>query len=239
MNKLFTSLAALSVALSMSAEVPQLLHDNVVLANGATYEVGYEAVTYGTFTMYTTDAHLFAKCSNNANIAVVISADKSGIQFCAWDNCEQITPGEGNAVTKKGSLVADVATDLKIERTTTSTVPTEEITVTVTAYDVTAPNETTTVTVKFMPEDAETVAARQGSAAISAVAAAANFVKMTAARTLAYRLPAATTLAIYNISGVKVVERTLSGEGTLALDRLPRGIYVYQAAGLTGKLLVK
>ena len=57
--------------------------------------------------------------------------------------------------------------------------------------------------------------------------------------TLSYDLAGASQLSIYSLSGKTVMSRNVSGNGTLSLGNLPKGVYVYRVSGKTGKFIIR
>lgn len=60
---------------------------------------------------------------------------------------------------------------------------------------------------------------------------------------LRYNFAASTNVAVYSIAGNQVLSRTVSGNGSIDLGTLHRGIYIYiyiyNAGGTTGKFVVR
>lgn len=56
---------------------------------------------------------------------------------------------------------------------------------------------------------------------------------------LTYSLQAPATLAVYSITGASVINRSVSGNGTVDFSTLPRGIYIYTLGGKASKVLVR
>ena len=56
---------------------------------------------------------------------------------------------------------------------------------------------------------------------------------------LSYNLQPPATLAVYSITGASVINRTVSGNGTVDFSILPRGIYIYTLGGKATKVLVR
>lgn len=77
------------------------------------------------------------------------------------------------------------------------------------------------------------------TAGIDNVAGDGSFVSLAAGNILEYNVPEGTKLDIYSINGSTVLERTVNGHGSLSLDRLAPGVYLYKAGKLSGKVLVK
>ncbi len=56
---------------------------------------------------------------------------------------------------------------------------------------------------------------------------------------IAYSLSTPSTLALYNLAGVKVLNTKLSGNGVISTTNLSTGIYIYSLDGKKGKIIVK
>lgn len=56
---------------------------------------------------------------------------------------------------------------------------------------------------------------------------------------VSYSLAAPSELAVYSITGSKVLSRTVSGTGSVELSHLSKGVYIYTLAGKTSRVLVK
>lgn len=56
---------------------------------------------------------------------------------------------------------------------------------------------------------------------------------------VSYSLSAPSELAVYSITGSKVLSHTVSGTGSVDLSHLSRGVYIYTLAGKTSRVLVK
>lgn len=77
------------------------------------------------------------------------------------------------------------------------------------------------------------------TAGIDNVAGDGSYVNLVAGNILEYNVANGTKLDIYSLNGATVIERTVNGHGSLSLDRLAPGVYLYKAGELTGKVLVK
>ncbi|MDE6438159.1 MAG: T9SS type A sorting domain-containing protein, partial [Muribaculaceae bacterium] len=79
-------------------------------------------------------------------------------------------------------------------------------------------------------------------AGAESIAASASGVTVTG-NTLAYSIPGQAQVSIYDILGGKAVDTTVSGEGSLSLASLSRGIYIYMVRGeairQSGKLVIR
>ncbi len=56
---------------------------------------------------------------------------------------------------------------------------------------------------------------------------------------LSYNVQAPANLAVYSITGASVINRTVSGNGSVDFSVLPRGIYIYTLGGKATKVLVR
>lgn len=160
--------------------------------------------------------------SNTINVTAKCTSGHS-IQMCAGGACKT-----GNTVDKTDlNIGSNAKLDLQFEYRNRNyegvTPPT--VTTVFTAQDGDGPS--ISFTLIMGPEDAsvETVAIN-------------NTVKPVA-NGIAYNLSTPSTLALYNLAGVKVIESTLSGNGVISTANLSTGIYIYSLDGKKGKIIVK
>lgn len=241
MNKFFTLILFLTVATVASAANFQILFglDKANLqpvANGATYDTGYEIVELGggAIKRYIQDAHLYLKAPVGTNMTFEVNA-KEPVQVCCLGECILMSEGVKTGTVAAGSAdLVDGTSDvysLRIDKTTTNKVP-NDVTVTIVAYETDNPAEKQTVTVNMLAKPQSEVGA------VGTIEAAGNYVKLGSGNTLSYHFAAATRLEVYNIAGRLVLSRNVNGTGTLHLD-LANGVYIYRAGSLTGKILLR
>jgi hypothetical protein len=96
----------------------------------------------------------------------------------------------------------------------------------------TSNGESVTVTLKFIPE-------AEGAAGIGTVSAAAASRINVSGKVLHYSFTQPTQVKLYTISGQAAMSRTLNGAGSLNLQGLPAGIYMYRAGKTTGKFMIR
>lgn len=75
------------------------------------------------------------------------------------------------------------------------------------------------------------------ASSISGISADADKVGM-AGNSLCYNLSAESVIRVYTILGARVIDVAASGNGSIDLSRLPKGIYLYEVIGakkLSGK----
>ncbi|MDE6692356.1 MAG: T9SS type A sorting domain-containing protein [Muribaculaceae bacterium] len=254
MKKLFTSLLAATAAFAVWADTPVLLFRGQPVEAGKTYETGYTFEEFdlgGGMTMrsYTQDSHLGLTGIKGAETVLEVKATES-VKVCSITG--QCTAGSD--VTKTGQLgMADVVSeegnnvtidlrididndDYIIEGVTEPQDPSvfvHNVTVEVTAYYAATPNDkaTTTVILRNVP-DSE----------LNGIAAVDNdltSVKLGYGNTLEYNAAVPTKLDIYTTSGSLVMSRKIYSTGSISLDSLHPGVYIYSANGTTGKILVR
>ena len=56
---------------------------------------------------------------------------------------------------------------------------------------------------------------------------------------LAYSFDKAVDLTVYDMAGHTMTSRTVEGSGTLSLDNLSKGVYIYKAGRNTGKFMIR
>lgn len=249
MKRLSTLLIAASITTAAWAEAPTLLFRGMPVEAGKTYEAGYIVESYDMdgipfMNAYMQDSHLTLRGENNASVVVEVKAS-SDIQVCSIDGqCAIGTDvtkhgllGQSNVVSQEGNLVT---VDLRIDRESDdfffddnfgSTL--SNITVDVTAYYSATPNDktTTTVILRNVP-DSELDG-------IKAVGNEIATVSLGYGNTLEYNATQPVKLDIYYVNGGLVMSRTVYSTGSINLDSLHPGVYIYSAAGQAGKILVR
>ncbi len=249
MKKFFTSFLAATAALAAWAEAPVLLFRGEPVEAGTTYETGYTAEVFevdGVVLMasYVQDAHLSLSGTKGAETVLEVKASES-VQVCGINGrCEA-----GTNVVKKGPLGTndviseagnDVTIDLRIDKQNDDYTGMEdpatfvhEITVDVTAYYSASPEDKATakVVMRNVPQSELT--------GIIAVDGDLTSVKLGYGNTLEYNAAQPTKLDIYSTSGSLVMSRKIYSTGSISLDSLHPGVYIYSANGTTGKILVR
>lgn len=248
MKKFSTLLFATSFAMAAWAEAPVLLFRDEPVESGKTYEAGYtydEMDLGGGFIVksYTQDSHLTLSGTKDAMTVLEVKASES-VQVCGIDG--QCMVGEN--VTKKGKLgmsdvIAEngdnVTIDLRIERLNDDYTGMEDpatfvptITLDVTAYYAASPNDkaTTKVTLRNVPDS---------ELGIKAVGNDFATISLGYGNTLEYNAIQPVKLDIYNVNGSLVMSKKIYSTGSISLDTLHPGVYIYSAAGKAGKILVR
>ncbi|MDE6654663.1 MAG: T9SS type A sorting domain-containing protein [Muribaculaceae bacterium] len=248
MKKLFTSLLAATAAFAVWADTPVLLFRGQPVEAGKTYETGYVADIFedgGVVLMasYVQDAHLSLTGTKGAETVLLVKANES-VQVCGINGqCVAGTDvmksgplGTNDVIAEAGN---DVTIDLRIDKMNDDYTGMENpatfvhnITVEVTAYYAATPDDkaTTTVVLRNVP-DSE----------LNGIAAVGN--DLTSVKgygnTLEYNAAVPTKLDIYTTSGSLVMSRKIYSTGSISLDSLHPGVYIYSANGTTGKILVR
>lgn len=251
MNKIFTLILA-TVAMQASAAAPQFVFRGQPVDNNAELSTGYtiqeDADEYGPFWNYIQDAHLSVSGESNKEVTVsVTSTNQKQVQFCGLDGqCALITNTNGWAYAKSALLgnATNVVTEggistapLEIDRISYSfdqgQVPQmDEIKITVTAYYNSSSSEKVTCNVILATNpDSE----HNG---INDVAVDNTDISYVRGNVFSYKVDKPTKLAVYSTSGALVMSRTINATGTLNLDSLHPGIYIYTAGSKSGKILV-
>lgn len=201
------------------------------LTDGATVSVGYTAEDMGGFYIYTWNPHLTLRALSTSIVEFTVSSTCEEVQCCYGGACETIGASSNGTISKKFVSSSGRDYDLEVEMlmagTELSLEQPREATVTVTAD-----GQTTTLTLKFVDIDAASIA--------DVTASASGHRVWLQGRTLHHSLNRAATLTIYTIAGRPAMTASLpAGQGTVAIDRLPTGVYVYSVDGITGKFIAK
>lgn len=247
MKKIFTFFTIAGVALSMSAE------SNLTLLFGEDKEdlqVVDPAKTYSALMEdeYTQNAYLYLRGEKGTEVSVTVTSTdpEHQTQFCGITGQCDLIPEDG--LTKTGTLGESlglngfeeddiVTADLQIDRLWFSGDP-EEITVKVVAQEVIWDKELEEE-VLGDPVEATVLMLNTEVGGISSVVLNKDSVKLINSNTLAYNVSNPTTLKVYGITGSMAAKYTISGTGTLNLNNLAKGIYVYTDGNLKGKFVIR
>lgn len=230
MKKIFTTLAASLLCSSAVFADITVTNGGTTVANGSTI-----SLTEGVVDDYGDAAIIEIGCipvitSSAAPITIKAITTDSKIQVCpssCIDLKENNGKYEGSMVEKKSSV------DCRIHR---EWVYPDEV------DSKTVPADYSSVTTIEITDNAGanftfSIDMNPGGAGIGAIETAKAF--SFSDNVLSYSLTQSADLAVYSITGSKVLGRTLSGSGTVDFGRLPRGLYIYSAAGHTAKVLVR
>lgn len=248
MKKFVTSIVAAAAAIAAWAEAPVLLFKGEPVEAGKTYETGYTLEVFEIdgvvfMTSYTQDSHLCLSGIKGAETVLEVKASEE-VQVCGItgqcvagvDVRKTGSLGMSDVVSESGN---DVTIDLRIERDNTDYSNTEDpatfvhnITLDVTAYYVSSPDDkaTTQVILRNVP-DGE----------LNGIAALGNDLTGISqyGNTLEYNAAKPVKLDIYSTSGSLVMSRKIYSTGSISLDSLHPGVYIYNAEGKSGKIMVK
>lgn len=244
MKKIFTLLLAATAATSAWAVAPELLFGNEPVVEDTTYETGYtvEEIDLGAMVMkmYKQNSNLYLKAEVGAEVSVEVNAT-SKLAICSIDAQCIFT----ESAVKTGVIEGDpdddgyVVKSLEIHnevQDATGVDPKElmeDITVEVKAYYTETPEEFSTAKVVLTNRPESEVGG------IESVALDNGSVKLGYGNTLEYNLPQPTKLDIYNVNGGLVVSQKVQSIGSISLDSLHPGIYIYKAGTHSGKILVR
>lgn len=229
MKKLFTSLLMLGCMVAASAEVTlqKGAEGSVVYHDGDVITVGYKATVNpntGAVLNYTWDPELYINSTSTCRAEVTLASDAT-VQFCGFDD-SCITTAAG-PVHKSVSLSAKQPQNMRIDMMVPKTLPETEQEATIT---VEADGAELVFTLKFAHEEE--------TAGLDQVATASTAISVNG-RILNYSVASPVTLTVYTIAGQPAMTRSLAGHGSVSLDALPGGVYLYRAGTRTGKFVVR
>lgn len=228
MKKFYIILTALAATVSMQAGDLKFMLGDKTIAKGETVTFNeIEDDGYGTF-IIAPDLAVIDTESTTAGVVVAECTSGQDIQMCAGGNCMR-----GKSITKTGlTFTANVRFPLQFEYSNFTAESAEDL-----------PKN---ITVNFTAEDglegeASLVVVLNGdNGAVGAVLGDKAEVRV-AGRNLMYKVNGQCTLTLHNILGVRAMQTTLNGAGSVALNDLPKGIYVYTIQGgtnISGKISI-
>lgn len=232
MKKIFTLLVLFATALTASAQLSFTMDGNTI-ENGATItssklDPSFEAMG---FVMFKPD--VFVSSEKAGNVTVEVKAlDGRSVSLCLGNNC---TSGEYHS--KSIDMTAGESVDIQLEGGGMFISGTQTYKCEVTAYYTSDRSSTISFTL-IMTNDPTVLAVGSVEAENDGV--------MFDGRTMSYTFAAAAprTVSLYTVSGKQVAQWNVdAAAGTLPLDNLQNGTYVYAVKGagtnISGKVVLK
>ena len=231
MKKIFTLLVLFATALTASAQLSFTMDGNTI-ENGATITSSKLDPTFAEMGCVMFKPDVFVSSEKAGNVTVEVKAlDGRSVSLCFGGNCIS-----GKNLSKSKDLTAGESVDIKLEGggmiTGTQTYKCE-----VTAYYTSDPSSTISFTL-IMTNDPTVLAVGSIEAENDGV--------MFDGRTMSYTFAAAAprTVSLYTVSGKQVAQWNVdAAAGTLPLDNLKNGTYVYAVKGagtnISGKVVLK
>ena len=232
MKKIFTLLVLFATALTASAQLSFTMDGNTI-ENGATItssklDPSFEAMG---FVMFKPD--VFVNSEKAGNVTVEVKAlDGRSVSLCFGGNCIS-----GKNLSKSKDLTAGESVDIKLEGGGMMVKGTQTYKCEVTAYYTSDRSSTISFTI-IMTNDPTVLAVGSIEAENDGV--------IFDGRTMSYTFAAAAprTVSLYTVSGKQVAQWNVdAAAGTLSLDNLKNGTYVYAVKGagtnISGKVVLK
>ena len=230
MKKIFTLLVLFATALTASAQLSFTMDGNTI-ENGATItssklDPSFEAMG---FVMFKPD--VFVSSEKAGNVTVEVKAlDGRSVSLCFGGNCIN-----GKNLSKSKDMTAGESVDIQLEGGGMFITGTQTYKCEVTAYYY----YTKTISFTMIMTNDPTVLA------VGSIEAENDGV-MFDGRTMSYTFAAAAprTVSLYTVSGKQVAKWNVdAAAGTLSLDNLQNGTYVYAVKGagtnISGKVVLK
>ena len=232
MKKFFTLLVLFATALTASAQLSFLM-DGKAIENGATIssskvDPSFEAIG---FVMFKPDVFVCAEKAGNVTVEVK-ALDGRGVSLCFGGTCIN-----GTDLTKSKDMTAGESVDIQLDGGGVMVTGTQTYKCQVTAYYTSDRSSAISFTM-IMTNDPEILAV--GSIEADNDGVAFN------GRTMSYTFAAAAprTVSLYTVAGQQVAQWNVNAAaGTLPLDNLQNGTYVYAVKGaganISGKVVLK
>ena len=232
MKKIFTLLVLFATALTASAQLSFTMDGNTI-ENGATItssklDPSFEAMG---FVMFKPDVFVSSEKAGNVTVEVK-SLDGRSVSLCFGGNCIN-----GKNLSKSKDMTAGESVDIQLEGGGMFISGTQTYKCEVTAYYTSDRSSTISFTI-IMTNDPTVLAVGSIEAENDGV--------MFDGRTMSYTFAAAAprTVSLYTVSGKQVAQWNVdAAAGTLSLDNLKNGTYVYAVKGagtnISGKVVLK
>lgn len=237
MRKFLLSGALLIGAMAtVSAQELAFQKDGVSFENGATLEYGEVEIDDeipGVFYIVI-DPQLYLVSDVDATVTVTCtSVSGPAVQLCAGGDC--VTTNQQNPIVKNDvTLKAGTPLDLKFDYNgevvgTTYEIP--DIVAVLEAWYNDDPTNKVTLNVHMGDLDAGVESLSLGDASV-----------VLNGRQLDYNVANASQLDVYSLSGETLLSKSVSGNGSISLDALSNGVYLYRLSGKSsksGKIIIR
>ena len=232
MKKIFTLLVLFATALTASAQLSFTMDGNTI-ENGATITSSKVDPSFAEFGSVMFKPDVFVNSEKAGNVTVEVKAlDGRSVSLCFGGNCIS-----GKNLSKSKDLTAGESVDIKLEGGGMMVKGTQTYKCEVTAYYTSDRSSTISFTI-IMTNDPTVLAVGSIEAENDGV--------MFDGRTMSYTFAAAAprTVSLYTVSGKQVAQWNVdAAAGTLSLDNLKKGTYVYAVKGagtnISGKVVLK
>ncbi len=226
MKKLYMILAAAALGLSAQARELTWYDGDTKLEAGSTFTFNdVETRPAGNMQQVSIEPNLYLGTDIYSSKITVSATANEKIELCAGGACET-----GESITKTGVKI-NGGQSIPLQLHYNQRIPADQevprIVVDLTAQMADYPETLTTLTV-VMNGDQD---------GVTAIVNGYEFYSTPDG--LHYNIDTPAQLSLYGITGMKVLQTTVSGSGVIATDGIPAGIYVYTLGGNTGKILVR
>ena len=232
MKKIFTLLVLFATALTASAQLSFTMDGNTI-ENGATITSSKVDPSFAEFGSVMFKPDVFVNSEKAGNVTVEVKAlDGRSVSLCFGGNCIN-----GKNLSKSKDMTAGESVDIQLEGGGMFITGTQTYKCEVTAYYTSDRSSTISFTL-IMTNDPTVLAVGSIEAENDGV--------MFDGRTMSYTFAAAAprTVSLYTVSGKQVAQWNVdAAAGTLSLDNLQNGTYVYAVKGagtnISGKVVLK
>ena len=232
MKKIFTLLVLFATALTASAQLSFTMDGNTI-ENGATITSSKVDPSFAEFGSVMFMPGVFVNSEKAGNVTVEVKAlDGRGVSLCFGGICIN-----GENLSKSKDMTAGESVDIQLEGGGMFITGTQTYKCEVTAYYTSDRSSTISFTL-IMTNDPTVLAVGSIEAENDGV--------MFDGRTMSYTFAAAAprTVSLYTVSGKQVAQWNVdAAAGTLSLDNLKNGTYVYAVKGagtnISGKVVLK
>ena len=232
MKKFLLSATLLGGAiLGVNAQTLTFQYQGQDLEDGASivYD-GYEEDTmgYDDYVNYKIDPKIFILSDIDDYVNITVDSNVA-INLCAGGLCTTGTNVEKPNVFLESDVPLDLQLDYDVDSTPGEVVEFPEINLVIKAWYVDYPEVMITLNVKM-----------GGFAGVESLISNNN-VNING-KVLSYNFNKASDITLYSLSGKTLMQKTVSGNGSINLNSLPAGVYVYKVNGSiskTGKFIVK
>lgn len=234
MKKLLLSIILLGGAfVNNYAQDLVFTYEGTPVENGATIKFeGYETKTYESmpgYVEYKVDPHINILSNQNTLVNISVVSNEM-VNLCAGGACVSSENPSKEKVQLIGGTPLDLQLDYADESYDGEDVEIPEIKMVITAYSTSNPSNKITLNVTM----------GGFTAAVESLSVNSDIVTIKG-KALNFNLNQSSPLSVYSLSGKTLINKTVSGSGSIDLSTLPAGVYVYKMGrnGKTGKFIIR
>ena len=186
----------------------------------------YETLYWASMTEVYFEPKIYITKDSNGPVSIKTTSNYA-VQLCIGGDCVASTEILKEDLTFNPGIPEDLRLECSVYFDKGAEIVLPAIEVEVEAWYADDPSNVTTLTVKM-----------GDTASVDNLGSDSNSIRLVG-NCLAYSVDKDVDLTVYDLAGQTVTSRRVEGSGTLSLENLSEGVYVYKAGRLTGKFIIR